>query len=281
MTDGTAVANKASHPISVAAHIRETFWLIWTLSVRQYRQRYQGSLLGPLWPFLYTLAMLGLYSLVFSVILKVKWAQAGIEPGVMDIPFWVILFSGQVIFFFVSEMLIAGPSLVLSVPNYVKKICFPIEILPAVTLLVSLFNLGVNMLLLMGAAIYFAGLQWTAVFVPLIVVQACLWCLGIGWFLGAIGVFFRDLQQVMPVVSQMLFFATPIVYPLEAVPQKYRFLLEYNPIAVLIENLRGLILWGRAPDWLAFSLWTLGAVIFAWCGYWVFQRLRQTFADVM
>lgn len=281
MTDEIAAAGDAPHQTSVASRMRETFWLIWTLSVRQYRQRYQGSLLGPLWPFLYTFAMLGLYSLVFSVILQVKWAQSGITSNAVDVPFWVILFSGQVIFFFVSETLIAGPSLVLSVPNYVKKIRFPLETLPVVTLLVTLFTLGINMLLLFGSAAYFVGVQWTLVFVPFIIVQACLWCLGIGWLLGAFGVFFRDLQQVMPVISQLLFFATPIVYPLEAVPQEYRFLLQWNPIAVLVEDLRGAVLWGRTPELFPFCLWTAGAVLFAWCGYWMFQRLRQTFADVM
>ena len=260
---------------------KQTAWLAWTLSKRQYQQSFKGSFLGPLLPFMYNLAMLSLYSLVFSVILQVKWQQAGVSGNATDIPFWLVLFSGQVMYFCLSENLAKAPTLVLAVPNYVKKIIFPLHILPFINLSVSLFTLAINLLLLLAATIFFVGFNPAFMYIPFLILQLCCWSLGAGWLLGALGVFIRDLQQLVPVIAQVLFFATPIVYPLSAVPEKFRFILYLNPLTNIVETLRGLLFFNQNPDFLVFGGWTVLSILFAFASFFVFQKMRPSFADVM
>ncbi|MGL4209765.1 MAG: ABC transporter permease, partial [Candidatus Adiutrix sp.] len=126
--------------LSVPNELTAKLWLIWTLAVRGYSQHYKGSLLGYLWPYISMLVMLLIYSMVFSVIFNARWQQLGVDTPLIEVPFWIILLAGQLMYQLMSEIMNQGPSLVLAVPNYVKKIKFPLEILPIISFLGLLFN---------------------------------------------------------------------------------------------------------------------------------------------
>jgi ABC-type polysaccharide/polyol phosphate export systems, permease component len=260
---------------------KEKIWLIANLALRQFLQRYQGSFFGVLWPFIAAALQLAIYAFVFSVILTAKWQQLGITAPEQELPFWLIMFAGMNVYFFVNEMIAVAPGMITSVPNYVKKIKFPLEVLPIVNLLVSAVTSCVFLVILVLAIVFVGHPHWWILLAPLVFVQAAFWCLGFSWLLGTAGVFVRDLQQAVPFLLQLLLFATPIFYPLSAVPERFRGIVQCNPLTFLVETFRNLALWGIAPHWGVFAAWTLASIAFAYGGYQVFQRLRGTFADVL
>ncbi len=256
-------------------------WLIYTLSKRQYAQAFKGSLLGFLSPVLYNLIMMALYSVVFSAILSVRWHRLGEEVNAAEVPFWLALLAGQTVFLCLSECLTRAPSTVLAVPNYVKKIIFPLHLLPLINLNTALITFGINLVLVFGATVAVVGFSPTFFYALPVTVLLCIWALGFGWLFGALGVFVKDLQQVAPILSQMLFFATPIVYPLSMVPERFQWILHANPFTFIVETMRACLFWKQAPDWHAYGIWTVVALVFAALSFLVFQRLRPAFADVM
>ncbi len=259
----------------------DKLWLVFNLALRQFLQRYQGSFLGILWPFLAAGLQLALYAFVFSVVLKAKWQQTGITAGQEALPFWLVMFSGMTVYFFCSEQIGSAPSMVTSVPNYVKKIQFPLAALPIAHLLVSCATACIFFLILAVSIAAFGTFHWWILLAPLVFLQASLWCLGLSWLLAAVGVFIRDLQQIVPFVLQLLLFATPIFYPETAVPERFRIIVHCNPLAFLVETFRNLALWGIPPQWGLFAVWTALSALCAYGGFRIFQRLRQSFADVM
>jgi lipopolysaccharide transport system permease protein len=256
-------------------------WLVYMLSLREFHQRYRGSFFGPVWPFLYIFIQIALYGTVFTVIFKVRWQQTGVGIVEDALPFWLILFAGQVVFSFISDILNSSPKVILGVPNYVKKIIFPLALLPVVNVIVSLFILFINLFILIVCAGYFGCLSWTILSLPLVLAQIVLWSLGIGWIFGALGVFFRDLSHFANLFSQLLMFATPIFYSMDSVPQRFRYLLAINPLVNIVEDVRNVLLWGKQPDLLVCFFWTALASIFAWGSFVIFNHLRHTFADVL
>lgn len=260
---------------------KDKCWLIVNLAQRQFLQRYQGSFLGMLWPLLAAGLQLTIYAFVFSVVLKAKWQQSGIEVGQEGLPFWLVMFSGMTLYFFCNELIASAPAMVTSVPNYVKKVKFPLAVLPIVNLLVAITTAGMFMLILAGAVAMVGNLHWWILLTPLVFLQAALWCLGFSWLLGAAGVFIRDLQHIVPFMLQLLLFATPIFYPPSAVPEHFQFVLRCNPLAFMVDTFRNLALWGVPPQWGPFAAWTAGSALCAYVGYRIFQRLRRAFADVM
>ena len=263
------------------SHYKEQLWLIFNLAKRQFLQRYQGSFLGILWPFLSAGLQIAIYAFVFSVVMKAKWSQVGIAAEQNELPFWLVMFSGMTVYLFCSELIGAAPSMVISVPNYVKKIKFPLAVLPVVNLLVGITTAFMFLLILAFCVATVGTLHWSILLTPLVFFQAALWCLGISWLLGAAGVFIRDLQQAVPFILQLLLFTTPILYPASAVPEKFHIVIACNPMAFLVNTFRDLILWGKLPHWGVFAAWTLAAALCSYVGYQVFQRLRTSFADVM
>ena len=260
---------------------KEKIWLVTNLARRQFLQRYQGSFLGVVWPFLAAAIQMGIYAFVFSVVFQARWRQAGIDDVQEVLPFWLVMFAGMTLYFFVSENIGAAPSMITSVPNYVKKIKFPLAVLPFVNLLVSVTTACVFLIILAIANAIVGTFHWHIFLVPLVFLQAALWCLGASWILGAAGVFVRDLQQVIPFLLQILLFTTPIFYPPHAVPEAFQFVIRINPLAFLVDTLRNLVLWGVSPSWNVFGAWTLIAAVFACAGFLMFRRLRNAFADVL
>lgn len=260
---------------------KEKSWLITNLALRQFLQRYQGSFLGILWPFLAAAIQMAIYAFIFSVVFKAKWQQVGIGVPQEDLPFWLVMFAGMTVYFFCSEMIGAAPGMITAVPNYVKKIKFPLATLPFVNLLVSCTTACVFLLILAIAITAAGSFHWHILLAPLVFIQAAFWCLGLSWMLAAAGVFVRDLQHVVPFMLQILLFLTPIFYPASAVPGKLRLIFQINPLAFLVETFRNLALWGISPSWGAFAAWTAASILFAYVGLRIFQHLRNAFADVL
>lgn len=254
--------------------------LVSALLQRQLAARFQGSLLGRLWLPLTPLIMLVIYAFVFGQVLQARW-QMG-EHGDNLTSFALILFSGLLVHQFFAEVVSGAPGLILSNPNYVKKIIFPLAILPWVATL----NAGVQALfslacLLIAVALLGGTVHWSWLALPLVYLPLLLLTLGLGWLLAALGVFLRDLQQVMGFICSALLFLSPVFYPMSLLPDSMGFLWLINPLILIIEQSRQVIFAGLWPDWSQLGLYYLATIPFILgCG-WVFQRSQHAFADVI
>ncbi|MCX5855311.1 MAG: ABC transporter permease [Deltaproteobacteria bacterium] len=267
------------NPVRIAAHLWQYRDLIRQLTWREVVGRYKGSFIGLGWSFIQPLVMLCVYTFVFSVIFKARW---GVEAGEGKAAFALALFMGLITFSVFSEVVNSAPSLVLGNANYVKKVVFPLEILPLVRLLSALinavFSLGV---LLAGIFIINHFIHWTVLMLPLVWLPMMLFTLGCGYFLASLGVFVRDIGTVIGVLTTILFFLTPIFYPISAVPVQFRFFFRINPFALFVEDARRAVLWGLSPDWpwFFFSMGLSGVVLIF--GFVWFMKSKKAFADVL
>jgi lipopolysaccharide transport system permease protein len=267
------------NPLRIVAHLWKYRDLIRQMTWREVVGRTKGSFIGLGWSFIQPLVMLCVYTFVFSVIFKARW---GVESGEGTTAFALALFMGLITFSVFSEVANAAPSLVLGNVNYVKKVVFPLEILPLVklfsALINALFSLGA---LLAGILIINHFIHWTALMLPLIWLPMVMFTLGCGYFLASLGVFVRDMGTVIGVLTTMLFFLTPIFYPIRAVPEQFRFFCRINPLALFVEDARRVVLWGLFPDWpwFFFGMALSGAVLIF--GFVWFMKSKKAFADVI
>jgi lipopolysaccharide transport system permease protein len=267
------------NPVRIAVHLWKYRDLIRKLTWREVVGRYKGSFIGLGWSFIQPLVMLCVYTFVFSVIFKARW---GVESGEGKAAFALALFMGLITFSIFSEVANSAPSLVLGNANYVKKVVFPLEILPLVRLFSALinavFSLGV---LFVGILIFKHFIHWTALLLPLVWLPMMMCTLGCGYFLASLGVFVRDMGAVIGVLTTMLFFLTPIFYPISAVPQQFRIFCRINPIAIFVEDARRVVLWGLSPDWPWFFFgMVLSAAVLIFGFVW-FMKTKHGFADVL
>ena len=267
------------NPVRIVAHLWKYRDLIRQLTWREVVGRYKGSFIGLGWSFIQPLIMLCVYTFVFSVIFKARW---GVESGEGKAAFALALFMGLITFNVFSEVANSAPSLVLGNANYVKKAVFPLEILPLVKLLSALinavFSLGV---LLLGILIFNHFIHWTVLLLPLIWLPMMMFTLGCGYFLASLGVFVRDIGTVIGVLTTMLFFLTPIFYPISAVPEQFRIFCRINPIAIFVEDARRVVLWGLFPDWSWFLFGMVLSVVVSIAGFVWFMKSKKGFADVI
>lgn len=267
------------NPVRIVAHLWKYRDLIRQLTWREVVGRYKGSFIGLGWSFIQPLIMLFVYTFVFSVIFKARW---GVESGEGKAAFALALFMGLITFSIFSEVANSAPSLVLGNANYVKKVVFPLEILPFVRLLSALinavFSLGV---LFVGILIFNHFIHWTTLLLPLIWLPMMMFTLGCGYFLASLGVFVRDMGAVIGVLTTMLFFLTPIFYPISAVPEPFRIFCRVNPIAIFVEDARRVVLWGLFPDWPWFFFGMVLSVAVLIIGFVWFMKSKKAFADVI
>ena len=271
----------AAHPASPASMLR-SLWgnreLIVQMARREVIGRYKGSLMGLMWSFLNPVFMLAVYSFVFSVAFKARWS-GGNESQTQ---FAVVLFSGMIVHALFAEVLNRAPGIVLGNVNYVKKVVFPLEILTVVSLCAALFHALVSLLVLLVAFSMMNGfIHWTMIFAPLVLLPLMILSLGFGWMLSSLGVFVRDIGQLIVVLTSALMFLSPVFYPVSALPETVQPWLQLNPLTFIIEQTREVLIWGRLPDWKGLTIYFVGASIFAWLGYFWFQKTRKGFADVL
>ena len=247
---------------------------------REVAGRYKGSVLGLAWSFFNPVFMLVVYTFVFSEIFKSRWGGVGGDESKTQ--FAVILFVGMIVMGLFTEVLNRAPGLIISNVNYVKKVVFPIEILPVIAMGAALFHSLISFGVLLAAFALFNGyLHWTVIFAPLVVLPLVILTLGIGWVLASLGVFLRDVGQTIALITTVLMFLTPIFYPVTAVPERFRPFIMANPLTFIIEQAREVLIWGHLPNWMGLGIYTLVATVIAWAGYAWFQKTRKGFADVL
>jgi lipopolysaccharide transport system permease protein len=253
--------------------------LLRDLVKRDFIGRYKGSMLGVVWSLFNPLLMLAIYTFVFSVAFKARWGGHSDESKVA---FAIVLFSGIIVHTFFAECLNRSPSLITSHANYVKKVVFPLEILSWM----ALFSAFLHFLVSFGALLAFcilsgATVHIQALLIPLALVPLILMIMGMSWILASLGVYLRDLSQVIGMLVTISLFLAPIFYPIDSLPETYKALLVWNPITLPVIQLRNLMLFGKPFEWRSWAVsLVIGLAIFQ-IGYWWFQKSRRGFADVV
>lgn len=252
--------------------------LILQLSKREVVGRYKGSTLGLLWSFVNPLILLLVYTFVFSVVFKARWG----DDHASHTQFAIVLFAGMIVFNVFAECVTRAPVLILNNVNLVKKVVFPLEILPIVALASALFHGGVSLLVLLLAELVLNRcVPWTIIVVPAIVAPLAIMSLGVTYLLSSLGVFFRDVAQTTSLLVTMLMFLSPIFYPISAIPESFRGIISINPLAVPIEQMRQVVVLGVLPNLDVLCLyWAASLILLALCFAW-FQKSRRAFADVL
>ena len=275
----------ATQPISPIALLRSLLHnrqLIIQMTKREVIGRYKGSVMGLMWSFLNPIFMLVVYTFFFAVVFRSRWGLPvdGVEESKTQ--FAVVLFTGMIVHGLFAEVLNRAPMLITNNINYVKKVVFPLEILPVVSLCAALFHSLVSLMVLLIAFVIFNHyLPWTVIFAPLVLLPLIIISLGFAWMLASFGVFVRDIGQTIGIFTTILMFISPVFFPITAMPEKYRPIIMANPLTFIIEQAREVLIWGHTPNWIGIGIYTLIACAIAWLGFIWFQKTRKGFADVL
>lgn len=252
--------------------------LLKSLAWRDIASRYKGSTIGLLWALITPLLMLAIYTAVFSGIFQARWGQDG-----GPIEYAQQLFVGLTVHALAAECLNRSPALMLNNISYVKRVVFPLQLLPLVTLSSALFHFLISLAVLVvfyivvNQTIPLIGLFYT----PFILLPYIIWLLGISYLLAGLGVYFRDITQVMGIITMMLMFLSPVFYPASMLPPHLQGIFMLNPLTLIIEQLRAVLLDGGSPDWGLLGLYSIGALLMLFVGIWAFKKMRGGFADVL
>jgi lipopolysaccharide transport system permease protein len=270
------------HPVSLTSlfvSILRNRQLIWQMTQREVVGRYRGSFMGLAWSFFNPVLMLSVYTFVFSVIFKARWE---VGDGESKFHFAIVLFAGLIVYNLFSEVANRSPSLILENINYVKKVVFPLEILPVISMGAALFHSLISIIVLLTAFVIFNGfLYWSILLAPIVLLPLVVASMGVAWCLASLGAFLRDVSQVISVITKMLLFVSPIFYPIISLPEAFRPWFMLNPLAFIIEQMREVLIAGNQPDWIGWSVYMLAAIVCAWIGYVWFQKTRKGFSDVL
>lgn len=273
----------ASHslsPLALARSIWRNRYLIMQMIRREVVGRYKGSVMGLAWSFFNPVFMLVVYTFVFSEIFRIRWGGVGGDESKTQ--FALILFVGMIVLSLFSEVLGRAPALIVSNVNYVKKVVFPLEILPVIAVGAALFHSFVSVVVLVAAFSLINGhVHSTAMLLPFVFLPLVILSTGLGWIMASLGVFLRDVGQTIGIIVTVLTFLSPVFYPVTAVPEKFRGFIMANPLTFIIEQAREVLIWGHAPNWLGLGIYILVATVFAWAAYAWFQKTRKGFADVL
>ncbi|WP_158939960.1 ABC transporter permease [Burkholderia sp. S171] len=253
--------------------------LILRMTVREVLGRYRGSLFGLAWSLFNPILLLVVYTVIFGVIFKSRWGGSQItNKG----DFAIIIFAGMIVHGLFAECFTRSPGLIAGNPNYVKKVLFPLEVLPWISMGSALFHTCVSWVVLLIAQVVLRhALPWTAILFPIIMFPLVLGTMGCSWFLAATGVYLRDVTQITGIITTVLMFLSPMFYPVSALPPAYQNLLYINPLTFIIESAREVLIWGRQPNWTSWSFYLLASMLVAWFGFWWFQKTRKGFSDVL
>jgi lipopolysaccharide transport system permease protein len=259
-----------------------TLWarrsLVHQITRREVEGRYRGSLLGVAWSFVNPLVLLTAYTFVFGAVFRARWAESG---GSMA-DYALVLFAGLIVINVFAECAVRASTLVVAVPNYVKKVVFPLEILPVSILGSALFHGLVGLVaLLLAEVVLVQRIPATVAFLPLVLLPLVFLCLAVLWLLASLGVFLRDIGHMVALVVQVIPFFTPIFYPMSAVSPRIRVLLRLNPLTTIVEEFRAVAVWGREPDWIPLLSCTALCAAAMMVAYAWFMETKRGFADVI
>jgi lipopolysaccharide transport system permease protein len=268
-----------SLPLRIVRVFTQNRHLLWQFLQRDISVRYRGTYFGLFWSFLSPLIMLGVYLFIFGFVFKSRF---GVDHDEGPLDFGLGLFCGLNLFNLFSEVVLRSPSLILQYPNFVKKVVFPLEILPIVATGTALFHCLIAFIpLTIGLAIARHQIPLTILYLFLFLTPLALLTCGASWIFAAAGVFFRDLQPILTAAITILMFMSAIFFPLKAVPEGWRAIIGINPMVHLIENARGAIVWGAIPNWPIYFVVFAGCLLVFLIGYLLFDRSKSAFADVI
>ncbi len=253
--------------------------LLWQFARREVLGRYRGSLLGLTWSFLTPVLMLCVYSFVFVGVFRASWPGS---PKGGGLEFALQIFAGLLVFNLFAEIATRAPTLIVEQPNLVKKVIFPVELLSWVSVLAGLFHLLISAAtLLLVLTVFRDGVPVTALVLPLVLLPFVPFLLGLGWFLSAMGVYVRDVSPMMTMLVGLTMFMSPVFYAVASLDVRWQFWMNLNPLTLIIEQVRAVLLQGLWPDWHALGVYSVLAVVFAVGGATFFQLTRKGFADVL
>lgn len=284
MTTGHVSSSRRSTITLNPLHMVRDLWahrdLIFQFTKREIEGRYKGSYLGLLWSFITPLIMLLVYTFVFGIVFKARWPHE--RGGDSLAEFALVMFAGLMPFLAFAEPVGRAAGIITNVPNFVKKVVFPLQILPVAVVGAALYHVGIGLFITICASLLVHGsLPWTCILAPLSLLPLVLLGLGVTWLIASLGVYLRDVGYIVGVVLQVLNFATPIFYPLTAIPEPYRAWMILNPLTSMIDLVRGHLIIGTVGDpliWItAYGYGLMAAVL----GYVWFMITRKGFADVL
>lgn len=253
--------------------------LLWQFTVRNVELRHKGSYLGLLWSILNPLLTLIVYVFVFGYLFRSRFNVLH-EESRMDYALGVFL--GLIIYHCLAEVLATAPTVIVTNPNFVKKVVFPLEILPAASVGASLVHMAISLgLLLLGVSTLGPGLSARMLWLPLIMLPMVPLALGIAWFFSALGVFFRDIGQLVGLLTLGLMFASAVVYPASMLPPSVWAILRFNPVLLAIELARNAAMWNLPVNLLHLGYeWGISFLVFI-AGHYVFRKVAPGFSDVL
>jgi lipopolysaccharide transport system permease protein len=267
------------NPIQIFSALSRHRYLIGQLVRRDVVLKYRGSMLGIGWSFLYPILLLSAFTLVFGGVFGGRWGSG--SNAMKGLELALFIYCGLTVFTPFAEVISIAPRLLLSNQNFIKKIIFPAEILPLVSLLSACIHGSAHLLLLLVVALLSGHAHASLLFAPLALLPALLFTLGLAWIITAAGAYMRDLAHGMPVLVQLLMFLSPVFYPIAAAPGLLRYAHQLNPLALAIEDMRLIVFEGLPPIWDSWMFMLLIGIIVAILGYAFFMHCKEEFADVL
>jgi lipopolysaccharide transport system permease protein len=265
-------------PFAFATDLWRHRELLWQFTQRNVELRHKGSHLGLIWSVLNPLLMLGLYVLVLGYIFGGKF---GVLPNETKIDFGLGVFFGLTLFQFLSEVLGVSPTIIVGNPNFVKKVVFPLEILPVASVGGALFHMLISLcLVLLSLLLFGRGIGWGIFWLPVIIAPLVLLAMGTAWLLSALGVFFRDIAQVIQFISTALMWASGVFFSAQKYPGAWTY-LRYNPLLLAIDLTRDAALWARPLNYHHLAYLYAFGLVACYLGHLAFRRMKPAFADVL
>jgi len=265
-------------PTEMVASLWRNRYLIKTSIHREVVGRYRGSFMGILWSFFNPVFMLTVYTFVFSVVFKARW-HAGSDSKTQ---FALILFAGLMVFNLFAECVNRAPGLILANASYVKKVVFPLEILPLVNIGGALFHLIISFAVwLLAYTFLFGTPHLTVLLLPVVLLPLILLTAGFSWWLASIGVYLRDVSQVISIATTALLFLSPIFYSTASLPERFQMIMHLNPLTPIIEQTRDILFWNKWPDLPMLAVCYGVSLVVVCLGFAWFQKTRKGFADVI
>jgi lipopolysaccharide transport system permease protein len=268
-------------PVRAVAYPVETTWrnrgLIQAMVRRDILGRYRGSFAGIFWTVIHPLLLMLTYFFVFGIVLRARFGNDSSRSS-----FALYFLAGMLPWLAFSEAVGRSATVLVEHRNFIKKLVFAVETLPVNLVISGLVSEFFAILLFCGfLAVARGGVPWTVIWLPALLIPQILFTAGVSWFLAALGVFLRDIGQIIGFLLTLWFFLTPICYPKTSLPREFVPLFSKNPIYVLVSGYRAIFLEHRPPElgplW---KLWVVAAVVFVLGHAW-FYKLRKTFADVI